>query len=412
VRQKVKELFFSLRHNWILYLSSITILSLITIVISSTLVIIFQTFYKEEAIRNIYQGNNIFQISDTLIDAKDFNEFRSNTENINKIAHFYNALIESDDIDFVSTFTQPLYIENFRGGKNFLDMEYVYNNMSNIKSVQMNSSAYQFYKIRLKEGTEPDWRNIQADDDIIPIILGSDYRDIYAIDDELTGLYYPKAITFRVVGFMEENQTIYYQGNPEFYLDSYMLVPYPYKCSEIVSTNKEERSFKGILYFAMINSNIATSFDEIGLKAIIDEISYQTGFYDHLLIGHSLFSVRYSQMASVIAANKNLLIAFLTFAIIFSIIVQFCISLTIRHRRNNYYKLCEEIGILSLQNDIKLVFLFPYIIAFVISFLFFKLYAVEFVILSILSSGFTLLFINLICSFCIRLNKRYIKVGS
>lgn len=405
MKQKVKELFFLLKYNWSLYLFSIIILSLLAIVISLTMSMIVQTFHKEQATNAIYQGKKIFHISDTLIEADDFSNFRSKAQNINKIAHFYNALVESDQIQFISTYDQPVYIENFKGGENFLYNKYIENNMYNIKSMQMNSSAYQFYGIRLKEGIEPDWEKIDADEDIIPVVLGSDYSNIYTIGDEFSGFYYPKSISFKVVGFLEENQAIYYQGNAEFYLDTYILVPYPYRCSEVILPNSEEMTFKGILYFAMINSNIATSFGEVGVKEITNKISYQTEFYDHLLIGESLFSVQYSRMASVITANKNLLIAFMSFAIIFSIAVQCGISLTIKNRRNNFYVLCAEIGIISLQNDIKLVLLFPYIIAFVISALFLEFYAKELVILSIVSSGLALLLIGLICNLYIQLNK-------
>ena len=92
-----------------------------------------------------------------------------------------------------------------------------------IKSLQMNEKAFSFYNLKVSKGTEIPWDNItytSSQKMMIPVILGSNYLDSYAIGDQLKGTLYFETFDFKVVGFLAENSSVYYKNDINKFIDS------------------------------------------------------------------------------------------------------------------------------------------------------------------------------------------------
>lgn len=398
MKQRVEELIFSIKDNFIYYLSSIIILTSITFLLGTTIIFMNQVSQKANDVNTIYHGKAMYRIIDNFYEGNDFSEFTSDINNVNKVSDFYNKLNENESIRLLSVFTQNLYIDKFKGSNEFLeDLKESDGTPAAVKSIQMNKDSFDFYKVELESGVEINWESIKDEDKTIPVILGSNYKNVYSIGDKIKVNYYPKLVEIEVVGFMKVNTSIYYQGNPEFYLDSYILVPYPWQTGTILNDNKVDEKFKSILYFAMINSDLTTTLSENELLYTIDKISYESKFFDHKLVGNASFSLGYAQMNMFIKTNGNLLLCLLIFFIIFSIIIQISISQIIIRRRENIYKLYKELGTDMIYSDIKMVLLFPYIVSFVIAIILLIFYFRGNFLHIILSALLLLCITNFIC---------------
>lgn len=91
----------------------------------------------------------VYRIEDNLFDSEEFETFRKEPENINKIVDFYNGLADDGAFATVTVFDQALAVKDFKG-----DNQFHYNSEEfieefpeldiNIKSMQMNQEAFEF----------------------------------------------------------------------------------------------------------------------------------------------------------------------------------------------------------------------------------------------------------------------------
>lgn len=367
---RLEELYLSLKKNAILYVISIISLFLITIVLSFTIFLMLQSFSKENIIVNSYHNKTIYTMRDTLYEDDDFQKFKSNYKNIDTISNFYNLAYENKNIEFLSVFDQPLDIEDFKGNKKFWENKEAISSEYNIKSLQMNEKVFDFNKLQISLGKGINWKEIKVLDKNIPVILGSDYKEFYKVGDQFNGKYYNRDVTFDVVGFLKDNQSIYYRENLEFYLDEYILVPYPYKCEKITyEDNSDNYLFKSTLYFAMINSDVSPIESDIDISKTLNNIASQSGFSNFALLGESPIHNQYLQIINIIKTQQKLLLPLILISFFFTIMIQANTIFILKRKRQNVNKLVYEIGFEYYDIE-KYVYKIQYILSFILGIMF------------------------------------------
>lgn len=95
---------------------------------------------------------------DNFYDPDEFYNFRTDNQNINILANFYNTLNASSNFDVLTSFNQAIDvdIDDFNGDQRFYynSDEFIDNSQSptiNIKALQLNQKAYEFYNIKVEE---------------------------------------------------------------------------------------------------------------------------------------------------------------------------------------------------------------------------------------------------------------------
>lgn len=327
------------------------------------------TFTKESSVENIYEGKQLYRIVDNYYDPDAFYEFRQHSDNINRLGEFYNALVTSTNMEFISIFNQPIYVEQFMGEEQFLynsqefrDAHNLDTTNANVKAIQLNQSAFELYGLKVSNGTIFDWDEVNYGGNKLPILIGSEYKGIYDIGDTFFVNYYNREITFEVVGILEPNTFVYYKGDPEFYLDQYLIVPYP---ELLESVNESDFKFEGILYFAMINGDIITTIDKNKLLKEIKYISDSTGFADFSVVGISDFTLKYDTMISVIKGNRNLIFIMMLLISILVTFIQYGMGNQILLRRLDVYRAFWLVGIDNYRQVFFKDISIPYILAFI-----------------------------------------------
>lgn len=192
---------------------------------------------KEAHLDRVYQGQTFYTLWDDL-DPEGFYAFRQDSGRIDRIGDFYNALNSATSFDYSAVFSQPVPIDNFKGDKTFSYHSEAFikahpEKIANVKSVQMNRTAYNLYEVAVSSGSGVNWDEVDYASDEVPILLGSAYQGIYEVGDRLQGDFYNRHFKFAVTGFLEPNTFIHYKGDPEFYLDRYLVLPYPESCAPV-----------------------------------------------------------------------------------------------------------------------------------------------------------------------------------
>lgn len=261
-------------------------------------------------LNDVSSGKRRYTMVDNFYDADNFYNFRQKKDNINILANFYNEFSNSSKITILSIFDQAIYLDNFVGDKKFYynSDEFIETNKKveiGIKSIQINNKAFEFYHLKLEDDTTVDWKNINfKKHNSIPIILGSGYKGVYNYGDKIYGNLYGKKLVFNVLGFLKENSYIYYKNDPEFYLDRYIIIPYPIKLWEV---DKEDFQFEGILYFAMINCDLITNVNHRSFIDEVKRISNETYFSYFSIVNISDFLIKYVPLISIVKENTAVL---------------------------------------------------------------------------------------------------------
>ena len=149
----------------------------------------------------------------------------------------------------------------------------------------LNANAIRMSNFSTVEGQLFEKKSYIVDDikqQSIPILLGSDYRGVYAIGDEIVGVHLSCEMVYEVIGILQPNCGVYRQGifQP---LDNYLILPALNFINQ--PCNKNELFLQGATYLQKVNGEVVLnsnySKEEFGqaLQKMIDE--YDLFGYDY-----------------------------------------------------------------------------------------------------------------------------------
>lgn len=322
-----------------LHLLAMLLVAVLTTLLTVSSHLLLQSGQRQQTIKKNFDGYYRYTLHDSLYEPDEFYQFRKDRERLNTVVTFYNGLHQSSDITLLSIFHQPLYLSAFDKGDNFLygDQSVTIPDSTElplaVKSVQLNQKAFEFYKLTIKDGETLDWGSLSFSvTQPYPLILGSNYRGHYQVGDLLVADLYMKDISFQVVGFLPPNSSIYYQLTPEFYLDDYMIVPYPSLLSKV---GAEDFSFEGMLYFSMLNSQFVTRLPMEKILDIVQHQSYESGFTDFSIKEIGNFRLKYEQLIALVGHYRWLIVMLLVVLIlIFAYLITSLILLILHCQRD------------------------------------------------------------------------------
>ncbi|WP_312651187.1 hypothetical protein [Aminipila sp.] len=368
---KLKEFRWYIYNNYSLIIFKTVILFLVLGLIYTFLLFSRDLFNTDNNFKNLYSDRTMYELIYLFDDADSFYAFRDSDESMAGLKTFYDDLNREKSFSFLSTCDQSISVTDFKGDNKFKDgndnsLEFNDKLYEDIKSVQINKKAFDFYHLKIDKGSYFKWNQINYANNKIPVILGADYEGIYHIGDIIEANFYSLNVEFQVIGFLQTDSTIYHKYEVRRCLDQYILVPYPEKGYENM-----DKYFRGILYSSMINGNIVVQNSDSALQFILDklsELSKHSGYYQYTLIGIPIFAVQYNMVISTVQANKNLITAVLVLLICITTFIMGSISYFLYQRRRNIYEVYTILGY-SKQEIHRMIFRemsFPYIAAFIL----------------------------------------------
>ena len=360
-----KEIKYYLKaHRTLIFLHAILI------ALSLTLVVIFLHFTiltstQLNQFEDNFKGKIMFSVLDDLFSGQAGQVYWSD-EKVERITLFYELLNQRSDIHFLSMNSQPVPIRNFQGGASFdfsYGTEWLEDESNeimdrNVKAIQMNQQAFEFFNLELASGEMFAWKDIDYSRRSIPILLGYHYQGIYEIGDILiTDYLFENFLSFEleVYGFLAQNTYIFHFNQPNYFLDRYILVPYPYSLLDYDTTDFRA---KGFLALAMISGDIVVPNNTDALEFVLNVLNIvgqESGFHDYIILGVDFFAIHFTRMIAILSYNARLIQTILAFCIAIVFFISIQISKYVFGKRKNYYQLLHTLG-LSYKSICKLVF--------------------------------------------------------
>lgn len=265
-----------------------------------------EAHYGKSNIERTYKDKAIYQLIDGYYDPDAFTAFRSEPNALNILKNYYHALMNAESFQYLAMFDQSITINDVNGAADSDGGQ-----SKEAEAFQMNEQACQYFELNVIEGRAFQQGDFDDNGNVMPVLMGSSYMNAFEVGDRLPATYYQREVELEIIGFLRENTMIYYNGNYEFYLDQYIILPYIHY--DAPQTESDE-SFQEIVYFAMINGYISISSGDAhtqDMMAEMEAIAEKTGFYNYVFIGSNPNLQQYRGLINILNKNYDLILSLL-----------------------------------------------------------------------------------------------------
>ncbi|WP_455661559.1 ABC transporter permease [Pradoshia sp.] len=318
--QLMQELKVSLWKKRTISILLYIVMTCLLLMISVLYVKWFDVDTKTESYLAQYEGQNIYQLSDELTGERE-EAYWDNPAELDLFKKIYRAFSMAKQFSYVISNSQAIGIQEYKGNERLLDgyednaVQPEYMGYSFPKAIQINQEGIERF-IRLSEGNLPETDNyIYKENTPIPVLLGSEYANTYNVGDELTISYLNYPFKAVISGILEKDVMIPNNGELEFYLDRYIVLPF---LDFPEPKDAEFFSFQQKHYLNAINGDIYTPADPIQTRLEVEEITDKVGFSEYQIIGANDSSV--SIFISMLKQNKMLLLTLVSILAAFTVL--------------------------------------------------------------------------------------------
>ena len=400
----IKEVYYYFSNNKIRVLVLICQISILFVLMGTFNAFSREIYQDKDTVAKLYEDKAIYQLLDGYYEQDKFNSFIEKENSLTLLKNFYNELCVAKNFNYLAMFNQPIMIKDFSNKLSEIPINShpFYNGepWKELPSFQINQHAHEYFNISVSFGrvfNEADFENKRN----LPVLIGSNYADIFNVGDQIEAQFYSIDVVLEVVGIIQKDTFVYFNGEPEFYLDNYVIIPY---INYGNPHSEHEEWFQKIVYFAMINGYI---FVDIGrefsnnMMIELESISQNVGFYNYSFIGSNPHVQPYRGLLNVISSNYMLVQIFFACSFFLNIAtICFQLFLILKKRLANlaiHYLFGATLASLIrlLISEILIIIMISYLISTVILKSFLS-------ILDVISS-FRLLTIVLLSTICITL---------
>lgn len=192
----------------------------------------------------------------TIMAFQDLKNIKAEVNRLNKNEQIYSLI----DVTSLEQVDQLLSDEN---RKDDLQSLYTYlfhseNMTTNVKFLYVNDHFFKYFDMDLAEGRFFNREAYTSNSEIVPVILGDDYRGVLNISDTFVDI---SGITYKIEGFLNDNMSyIDIMATRDFInLDNMMLIPL-----------NENKLISNTDYDAVINRAYLAPEDESGIYDIVN----------------------------------------------------------------------------------------------------------------------------------------------
>ncbi|AWB46854.1 hypothetical protein DCC85_07260 [Paenibacillus sp. CAA11] len=305
-----------------------------------------QLNYESKSLGEIYDGKAIYQLLDGYYDGEKYQDFNSQSDYLMRLKNYYTMLNTSIDFKYLAMFNHhilleedeeiPLkFIEGYENGSKKHQENINGALYTAVKSFQLNEQAADFFHLKVSEGAMLGKNDYSQSNDTMSVLLGSSYKSIFHIGQEVSIRYYNKIQKVKVIGFLEKNSKVFFNNHPEFYLDDYIVIPYREYGNPKLD---EDELYQQINYFAMINGFVVTENDTAQTEKMfqrIDTIAKKNGI-EYSFIGLNPHFLKYRSLMTTISENKILVQSIFVSIIVLNLCIISYIMVLQQKRRFSY----------------------------------------------------------------------------
>lgn len=273
-----------------------------SIIFFLSILVFVMNLYKTKVENQVVQSFDelqIYQISDRLLDTRETTYFQEK-DSFKRLNDFANEIKNDKKFTAYTVNTQPMEVIDFKGGPNFSIYDEVgeeqitpdYRNgqvYHTIKSIQLNSNVLEMNHIQLKEGnyfTNSDYQFKK--NKVIPVLLGADYEGIYQLNETIQISYYFNDFKAKIIGFIEKDEKVYSNLEPELILNDLIVLPVFYfnqLTDTYISNQSADPLFFKASLFAVVNIQLMSKSNPLEIRQQLQKISDKTHFNEYDVIG-------------------------------------------------------------------------------------------------------------------------------
>lgn len=281
---------------------------------------------------------------------KTLDEFFSEDGSLKRLKFFNQELHEN--FNFLEYIKQPIeFLGNYSGDKRFIAGNSLPNQLiningesqyiTNLNSIQLSEETWKYFNVVCDIGRGFSSEDYISESEVIPVVLGHDYKSIYDVGDDISCSYLYQKKILNVIGFLPSGTQIF-----ENICDDFIIMP-ALKFSE--SDDTWDEMAQKILYSQKNNGkvvNVEKSSGVLENERIVKiandlDLKYSLLGYSHLqnnLIYYKL-ALMTLFLFGVIIKSKKTIISYkqLFFVNIISLILAIIIFLIIYNIPNKEY---------------------------------------------------------------------------
>ena len=307
-----------------------------------------------ERLRTMYDGKEYFFV------AKEFEEgdsaiFYHSLDRLNDLKNAQHELMNQQIFEYYLQIRQSLelvefednisFIANYREGSEDNSYEMFGQVYFQAKAYYVSQNIIEKFGLRVSSGQLLENEDYIYRHDYVPVIVGHNYTANFSVGDTFQGFYWNKSVDFKIIGFLEENESmlIFSQDNFEV-LDDYILVPaleFPNDPADIPDEDSQpddERLMQEVAYSSYLNFIITMSegYELNDFAAYYDSIRSRYNIPDYYIADVSMFTVRMLQLSNAEYYDS---ILFLVCCIAVFSFICLCVYLSLNSLRslNAYY---------------------------------------------------------------------------
>ncbi|GHU38430.1 hypothetical protein FACS1894105_12400 [Clostridia bacterium] len=343
----MKYIIANLLNKKLFTIISIVLISFTILLLFMCADIVVNSNQKREQIVSLYSDSKISTIRD-IGDQNNLFQSIFEKEGAEKdLLKLYTALKENEKFTFVSLQSDGEVFENYTGSPQFV-RRWISSSDAVIKAYRISSGFLRMFSVEMAEGRffeKPDFTFASENRGNIPVVLGYDYQNHYAVGDEIASKY----DNFTVVGFLSKGTMFPVRSSVESILetDSYMIIPFEDLTENSNSGDFDTQIFQSIIICEKGSENFSEFSDSI------EKLSASLGLYSLKI--YEPFSYADAYLESINADSAMLMSLFVILFVFSFISISSALLASINSNIRNYgVYLLTGASVSSIARDVFL----------------------------------------------------------
>ena len=255
--------------------------------------------------------------------------FFEQTEDLEMLREFRGWLSNHEQFTFMTYNRQSFYMERDTFPDKFKLIRYGVwkDGWARYRSMQINAAFIEFFGIDVVEGRLFEYYDYDITNEIIPLLLGYEYRNYANIGDYIEFNFWFAELTGEVIGFLERG-TYYNNTSNLISLDGYIIMPALELRSQTIPLIRNERFLIGGVYLDNSFGLIASEYPRVAIQEMVTRKSQEL----NMVSPRMLYTLPPFYLAMWGMEGEQLQALF-TFAAIFMIVIAgFSMSINIANK--------------------------------------------------------------------------------
>lgn len=294
-----------------------------------------------------YGNKTYYYTSEALSDAVYYEYLeRNNCSIYNNLSLFIEKLRNSEVFTYIEIIHQHLeivspvipdkYLLNYEDGIAD-ESKFYYNNelLYATKAIQVSPSFFTEYNITISEGQGFTEKDYYQESNMIPVLLGSEYSDLFQVGDTFESYYITDKFQFIVKGFVSKESFFYSRIDSDMVsCNRYIIMPsIIFQSASEIAKYALLQKFTGIVSSSLGYEETVAVFEEYMKESNVEKLDISIVYPKAAQEGESIFN-KYSAMTNEVARQFMIMVLIVMFFGIIATTVSLCSM--IRENRLNF----------------------------------------------------------------------------